>query len=243
VGDGDGRAAYRTDRDHRGRGGITFSREAHRALSARTNLAVSRQPVRLLPSLDLRDGARADLPVHSRANDALHGGMVERPLMLHLVERGDVTEVPVLAYPSPLIPGPPVQATIALEPILDRRRMNINRAPILMIRAKIRRRNIHATGLARPTPASIRPVRLEFPATPSRGIVLLKQRDLLSLRTASRPNTKVNTSISDCTIQRPRQSLVSAAFKPLDFILVRPRCGKLRRCHKGLLSGIEKAPP
>src|SRR5699024_6845716 len=182
-------------------------------------------------------------PVHSRANDALHGGMVEQPLMLHLVERGDVTEVPVLAYPSPLVPAPPVQATIALEPILDSRRMNINRAPILVIRTKIRRRNIHAARLACPNLASIRPVRLELPATPSRGIVLLKQRDLLSLRTASRPDTKVNTSISDRTIQRPRQSLVSAAVKPLDFILVRPRCGKLRRCHKGLLSGIEKAPP
>src|SRR5699024_861477 len=231
------------DGSHRDcRGGVTFSRKAHRALSARTNLAVSRHAVRLLPRLDLRDGARADLPVHSRANDALHGGMVEQPLMLHLVQRGDVTEVPVLAHPSPLIPAPPVQATIALEPILDRRRMNINRAPILMIRTKIRRRNIHATRLTRPNPASIRPVRLELPTTTSRGIVLLKQRDLLSLRTASRPNTKVNTSISDRTIQRPRQSLVSAAFKPLDFVLVRPRCGKLRRCHKGLLSGIEKAP-
>src|SRR5699024_7995010 len=166
------------------------------------------------------------------------------------------------------------------------------------------RRNIHATRLACPNLASIRPVRLEFPATPSRGIVLLKQRDLLGLRTASRPDTKVNTSISDRTIQRPRQSLVRATFKPLDFlpvrpevpatprrgtvllkprgllglrtasrpdtkvntrisgrtippprqspgsatfkppdfVLVRPRCGKLRRCHKGLLSGIEKAP-
>src|SRR5699024_520253 len=49
-------------------------------------------------------------------------------------------------------------------------------------------------------------------------------------------------SISDRTIQRPRQSLVSAAFKPLDFVLVRPRCGKLRRCHKGLLSGMKKPP-
>src|SRR5699024_10920600 len=64
-GGGDGRAANRTDRDHRGRGGVTFSREAHRALSARADLAVSRQAVRLLPRLDLRDGARADLPVHS----------------------------------------------------------------------------------------------------------------------------------------------------------------------------------
>src|SRR5699024_4790452 len=241
-GGGDGRAAYRTDRDHRGRGGVTFSRKAHRALRARTNLAVSRQAVRLLPRLDLRDRARADLPVHSRANDALHGGVIQRPLMLHLVQRGDVTEVPVLADTPPLIPAPPVQATIALEPILDRRRMNINRAPILMIRPKIRRRNIHATRLTRPNPASIRPVRLELTTTPSRGIVLLKQRDLLSLRTASRPNTKVRASISDCAIQRPRQSLVSAAFKPLDFVFVRPRCGKLRRCHKGLLPGIEKAP-
>src|SRR5699024_6487057 len=187
------------------RGGFTFSREAHRALSARADLAVSRQPVRLLPRLDLRDGARADLPVHSRANDALHGGMVEQSLMLHLVERGDVTEVPVLAYPSPLIPAPPVQATIALEPVLDRCGMDINRAPILVIRAKIRRRNIHATRLARPNPASISTVRLELPTTSSRGIVLLKQRDLLSLRTASRPDAKVNTSISDRTIQRPRQ--------------------------------------
>src|SRR5699024_5871550 len=126
--------------------------------------------------------------------------------------------------------------------VLDRRRMNIDRAPILMIRAKIRRRNIHATGLARPNLASIRPVRLELPATPSRGIVLLKQRDLLSLRTASRPDAKVNTGISDCTIQRPRQGFVSVTFKPLDFVFVRPRCGKLRRCHRGLLSGIEKAP-
>src|SRR5699024_149719 len=117
-------------------------------------------------------GASADLPVHSRANDALHGGMIQRPLMLHLVQRGDVTEVPVLAYPSPLIPAPPVQATIALEPILDSRRMNINRAPILMIRAKIRRRNIHAARIACPNPASIRPVRLELPDTTRRGIVL-----------------------------------------------------------------------
>src|SRR5699024_5769175 len=152
-----------------------------------------------------------------------------------------LTEGPVLADTLPLIPAPPGQATIALEPSLDSRRMNIDRAPILMIRAKIRRRNIHATGLARPNLASIRPVRFELPAPPSRGIVLLKQRDLLSLRTASRPNTKVRASISDRTIQRPRQSLVSAAFKPLDFVLVRPRCGKLRRCHKGLLSGIEKS--
>src|SRR5699024_6300902 len=167
--------------------------------------------------------------------------MIEQPLMLHLVQRGDVTEVPVLADALPLVPAPPVQATIALEPILDRRRMNINRAPILMIRAKIRRRNIHAARLACPNPARISTVRLELPATPSRGIVLLKQRDLLSLRTASRPDTKVNTSISDRTIQRPRQGLISAAFKPLDFVFVRPRCGKLRRCHKGLLSGIEKA--
>src|SRR5690606_15889174 len=134
------------------------------------------------------------------------------------------------------------QATIRLEPVLDRRRMDIDRAPILMIRAKIRRRNIHATRLARPNPARIRPVRLALPATASRGIVLLEQRDLLSLRTASRPDAKVHTSISDRTIQRPRQSLVSATFKPLDFVLVRPRCGKLRRCHKGLLSGIEKGP-
>src|SRR5699024_4225495 len=186
--------------------------------------------------------ARADLPVHSRANDALHGGMIQQPLMLHLVQRGDVTEVPVLADTLPLIPAPPVQATIALEPVLDRRGMDINRAPILMIRAKIRRRNIHATGLACPNLASIRPVRLELPATTSRGIVLLKQRDLLSLRTASRPNTKVRASISDRTIQRPRQGLVSVTFKPLDFVFVRPRCGKLRRCHRGLLSGIEKAP-
>src|SRR5699024_12543650 len=119
---------------------------------------------------------------------------------------------------------------------------NINRAPILMIRAKIRRRNIHAARLACPNLASIRPVRLELSATPSRGIVLLKQRDLLSLRTASRPDAKVNTSISDRTIQRPRHSLISATLKPLDFVLVRPRCGKLSRCHRGLLSGIEKAP-
>src|SRR5699024_8855749 len=188
-------------------------------------------------------GASADLPVHSRANDALNGRMIQQPLMLHLVQRGDVTEVPALAYTTPLIPAPPVQATIALEPILDSRRMNINRAPILMIRTKIRRRNIHAARLARPNLASIQPVRLELPYTPSRGIVLLKQRALLSLRTASRPNTTVRASISDCTIQRPRQGLVSAAFKPLDFVLVRPRCGKLRRCHRGLLSGIEKAPP
>src|SRR5699024_3317532 len=134
------------------RGDVIFSREAHLLLRLRADLPVSSQPVRLLPRLDLRDGASADLPVHSRANDALHGGMVEQSLMLHLVERGDVTEVPRLAYPSPLIPAPPVQATIALEPVLDRRRMNINRAPILMIRTKIRRRNIHATGLARPNP-------------------------------------------------------------------------------------------
>src|SRR5699024_12763846 len=73
-------------------------------------------------------------------------------------------------------------------------------------------------------------------------IAHLTQRDLLSLRTASRPDAKVNTSISARPVQRPRQSLVSATFKPLDFVLVRPRCGKLRRCHKGLLSGIEKAP-
>src|SRR5699024_250028 len=86
LGGGDASAAYRADRDCRGRGGITFSREAHRALSARADLAVSRESVRLLPSLDLRDGARADLPVHSRAHDALHGGMVEQPLMLHLVQ-------------------------------------------------------------------------------------------------------------------------------------------------------------
>src|SRR5699024_5632906 len=178
------------------------------------NLAVSRQPVRLLPRLDLRDGARADLPVHSRANDALHGGMVEQPLMLHLVQRGDVTEVPVLAYPSPLIPAPPVQAPIALEPILDRCGMNINRAPILMMRTKIRRRNIHATRLTRPNLASIRPVRLELPTTPSRGIVLLKQRDLLSLRTASIPNTRVRASSSDRTIHGPRQRVESATFKP-----------------------------
>src|SRR5699024_4402238 len=159
------------------RGGVTFSREAHLLLRLRADLPVSRQAVRLLPRLDLRDGARADLPVHSRANDALHGGMVEQPLMLHLVQRGDVTEVPVLADPSPLSPAPPVQATIAREPILDRRRMNINRAPILMIRTKIRRRNIHATRLTRPNPARISTVRLELPATPSRGIVHLKQRD------------------------------------------------------------------
>src|SRR5699024_4914652 len=155
-GGGGASAAYRADRDYRGRGGITFSRKAHRALRARTNLAVSRQAVRLLPSLDLRDRARADLPVHIRAHDALHGGMIQQPLMLHLVQRGDVTEVPVLAATPPLIPAPPVQATIALEPVLDRRRMNIDRAPILVIRPKIRRRNIHATGLARPNPASIR---------------------------------------------------------------------------------------
>src|SRR5690606_35963072 len=143
---------------------------------------------------------------------------------------------------TPLIPRPPVQATIRLEPVLDRRRMNIDRAPILVIRPKIRRRNIHATRLARPNPARIRPDRLEPTATPSRGIVLLEQRDLLSLRTASRPDAKVNTSISDRTIQRPRQNLINATFKPLDFVLVRPRYGKLRRYHKGLLSGIEKAP-
>src|SRR5699024_7462391 len=104
------------------------------------------------------------------------------------------------------------------------------------------RRNIHAARLACPNPASISTVRLELPTTTSRGIVLLKQRDLLSLRTASRPNTKVRASISDRTIQRPRQGLVSAAFKPLDFVLVRPRCGKLRRCHRGLLSGVENPP-
>src|SRR5699024_10905970 len=39
-GGGDASAAYRADRDHRGRGGITFSREAHRALSTRADLAV-----------------------------------------------------------------------------------------------------------------------------------------------------------------------------------------------------------
>src|SRR5699024_10396057 len=127
-------------------------------------------------------------------HDALHGGVIQRPLMLHLVQRGDVTEVPRLAYTTPLIPAPPVQATIALEPVLDSRRMNINRAPILMIRAKVRRRNIHAARLACPNPASISTVRLELPTTTSRGIVLLKQRDLLSLRTASRPNTKVRAS-------------------------------------------------
>src|SRR5690606_36724967 len=230
-------AAYRADRDHRDRGGITFSRKAHRALRPRTNLAVSRQTVRLLPRLDLRDGARADLPVHRRTNKTLHTRVIVQPLMLHLIERGHVTAVPVLADTTPLIPRPPVQATIHLEPVLDSRRMNINRAPILMIRTKIRRRNIHVPRLARPNPARIRPVRLELPPSTSRGIVLLKQRDLLGLRTTSRPNAKVNASISNRAIQRPRQSLISATFKPLDFILVRPRCGKLRRCHKGLLSG------
>src|SRR5699024_3559171 len=79
------------------RGGVTFSREAHLLLRLRADLPVSRQAVRLLPSLDLRDGARADLPVHSRANNTLHSRVIEQPLMLHLVQRGDVTEVPVLA--------------------------------------------------------------------------------------------------------------------------------------------------
>src|SRR5699024_12526436 len=121
-------------------------------------------------------------------------------------------------------------------------RRHIARAPRGLVRPEVGRRDVHATRLARPNLASVRPVSFELPATPSRGIGLLRQRDLLSLRAASRPDTKVNTSISDRTIQRPRQSLICAAFKPLDFILVRPRCGKLRRCHKGLLSGIEKAP-
>src|SRR5699024_8221302 len=79
----DRRAAAGGHRDCRG--GVTLSREAHLLLRLRADLPVSGEAVLLLPRLDLGYRAGADLPVHSRADDLLDGGVIEGAFMLHLV--------------------------------------------------------------------------------------------------------------------------------------------------------------
>src|SRR5699024_204516 len=119
------------------RGDVIFSREAHLLLRLRADLPVSGEAVLLLPRLDLGYRAGADLPVHSRADDLLDGGVIEGAFMLHLVPAGDVPEVPALADALPLIPGPAVQEPIPLDPGLDLAGVDIDRETVLVVRAEV----------------------------------------------------------------------------------------------------------
>src|SRR5699024_5117693 len=84
----------------RGGRGLTFS--LHHLIGARADDAVRLEAVLLLVRLDQLDGAGADLPVHLRADDLLHPGVVE-PAAGSVPVAADVDEVPGLAVALPLL--------------------------------------------------------------------------------------------------------------------------------------------
>src|SRR5699024_7454832 len=163
------------------RGGVTFSREAHLLLRLRADLPVSSQPVLLLPGLDLRHRAGANLPVHLRADDLLHGGVIQRPLVLHLIPGRDVPEVPGLADTAALSPRPAVQEAVLLGPRLDRARVDVDSEAVLVVGAEVGGCDGDAAGLARPDRPGVGTVSAVLPAPAHACVVRLEQGDLLSV--------------------------------------------------------------
>src|SRR5699024_3210966 len=160
-------------RHRRHRGGVTFSRQTHLLLRLRADLPVSGEAVLLLPRLDLGYRTGADLPVHSRADDLLDGGVIEGAFMLHLVPAGDVPEVPALADALPLIPGPAIQEPIPLDPGLNLAGVDIDREAVLVVRAEVGGGDGDTAGLACPDRSRVGAVRRVLPAPADLGVVRL----------------------------------------------------------------------
>src|SRR5699024_11148837 len=132
-----------------GRCAISFSRQTHRGLSRRADLAVSLEPIRLLPRLDRLHRASANLPINVGADNLLHGGMIKVALRLEAVTGRHIHEMPVLAVPPTLGPVPAVGLALTLHPFLDRAMMDIDSKAVAVIR-QARSCSVRATGLLHP---------------------------------------------------------------------------------------------
>src|SRR5699024_8470629 len=121
LGCGDARA---TRRHGRHRGGVTFS--LHRLLRAGSDDAVCLEAVLLLPGLDLGDRPGADLSIDLGADDLLHPGVVQ-PATVRVAVASDIDEVPRLAVLAAFRPGPAPGGPVALEDLLDRSGVDVDR--------------------------------------------------------------------------------------------------------------------
>src|SRR5699024_8510005 len=151
----------------RGRCALTFSRQAHLGLSRRADLAVSLEPIRLLPCLDRLHRASANLPINVGTDNLLHGGMIKVALRLETVTRRHIHEMPVLAIPPTLGPVPAIRLALALHPFLDRAMMDIDSKAAAVIR-QARSCSVRATGLLHPANTlkdAVRRIRLTFIAS------------------------------------------------------------------------------
>src|SRR5699024_2045959 len=95
-----------------------------------------REAVRLLELLDRRDRAGADLPVRGDAERLLHRRDLRRALALVAIQAGVVAEVPIFVVPLPLGPVPAEPTTVALDPVLDRAGMDVDRETTLVVRSR-----------------------------------------------------------------------------------------------------------
>src|SRR5699024_10782976 len=175
---------------------------------------VSGEAVLLLPRLDLGYRTGADLPVHSRADDLLDGGVIEGAFMLHLVPAGDVPEVPALADALPLIPGPAIQEPIPLDPGLNLAGVDIDREAVLVVRAEVGGGDGDTAGLACPDRSRVGAVRRVLPTPADLGVVRLEKRYLVRVRAQCRPDGEVDASVRDGPVQHPGEGLVRVPAQP-----------------------------
>src|SRR5699024_9216 len=175
---------------------ISFSRQPHLGLSRRADLAVSLEPIRLLPRLDRLHRANANLPINVGTDNLLHGGMIKVALRLEAVTGRHIHEMPVLAIPPTLGPVPAIRLALTLHPFLDRPMMHVDSKSVTVIRQP-RSCSVRATRLLHPPPTLTDTVS-PLPLTPiaSLLVVLFQHRHLVIVRPVGGPHLEGPASIS-----------------------------------------------
>src|SRR5699024_4736605 len=165
---GDGRTSPGGGRNRRRRGVVTFS--LHHLHRAGADDAVCLEAVLLLPGLDLGDRPGADLPVDLRADDLLHPGVVQ-PATVRVAVASDIDEVPRLAVLAAFRPGPAPGGPVALEDLLDRSGVDVDREAGAVV-GHARRGGVRALHLPphRALVPAIRVVSLGAPVRPTVAI-------------------------------------------------------------------------
>src|SRR5690625_3484391 len=205
--------------------GLTFSQ--HHLLRAGADNPICLEAVLLLVRLDLRDGARSDLPIDLRTDDLLHPGVVE-PATRGVAVAADVDEVPVLAVTAALIPRPAPRRTLGLEHLLDRTGVDVHceAGAVVGPAGGGRVRALHLPP-DRPVVRAVRAVPLRGPV---RAPVAVEEDLLLLLdRAQGVVELEVRVRLGDGERNEVREGLSCLALELLAPVLVGPRGGQIHQ--------------
>ena len=184
--------------------------------------AVRLETVRGLPGADLLDSAGADLPVDLSTDGALHRRVIQ-PAPRGVLVPADVDEMPVLAVLATLVPRPAPGRSLALEHVLDRAGVNVDREAAAMIRPA-RRCRVGATVTFAP--------RWTRPSCGRRSCTGHARRAdscAAAARPALRSGAARRTAGSCCRTSRPRARRDSRRTRQPHAVAVRAAPGSTRR--------------